>query len=104
MRDIFKNVLMRKVWAYPKGYSKAKCLSSQKRKEETRMELLEEILSNENMNMAYRQVYRNRGGGGVDGISIEDLAYQLGKNKDDIRNQIRKRKEQPMPALQVEIP
>lgn len=104
MRDIFQNVLMRKVWAYPKGYSKAKCLSSQKRKEETSMELLEEILSNENMNMAYKQVYRNKGAGGVDGISIEDLAYHLRKNKDDIRNQIRKRKYKPMPALRVEIP
>src|SRR5699024_6013968 len=104
MRDIFQNVLMRKVWAYPKGYSKAKCLSSQKRKEETSMELLEEILSNDNMNMAYKQVYRNKGAGGVDGISIEDLAYHLRKNKDDIRNQIRKRKYKPMPALRVEIP
>ncbi|WP_262421909.1 reverse transcriptase domain-containing protein [Bacillus aquiflavi] len=68
------------------------------------MELLEEILSNENMNTAYKQVYRNKGASGVDGISIEDLAYHLRKNKDGIRNQIRKRKYKPMPALRVEIP
>lgn len=68
------------------------------------MELLEEILSNENMNTAYKQVYRNKGASGVDGISIEDLAYHLRKNKNGIRNQIRKRKYKPMPALRVEIP
>src|SRR5699024_4096274 len=87
-----------------KGYSERKCLLQQKRKEETSMELLEEILSNKNMNNAYKQVYRNKGASGVDGIPIEDLAYHLRKNKDDIRNQIRKRKYKPMPALRVEIP
>src|SRR5699024_3579915 len=95
---------MRKVWAYPKGYSKVKCLSLPKRKEETSMELLEEILSNENMNNAYKQVYRNKGASGVDGIPIEDLAYHRRKNKDDIRNQIRKRKYKQMPALRLVIP
>src|SRR5690625_6942651 len=68
------------------------------------MELLEEILSNDNMNTAYKQVYQNKGASGVDGISTEDLAYHLRKHKDEIRNQIRKRKYQPMPALRVEIP
>src|SRR5690625_6234560 len=75
-----------------------------KGKEETSMELLEEILSNDNMNTAYKQVYRNKGASGVDGISIEDLAYHLRKHKDEIRNQIRKRKYRPMSALRVEIP
>src|SRR5690625_960104 len=68
------------------------------------MKLLEEILSNENMNKAYQQVYRNKGASGVDGISTKDLAYHLRKNKDDIRNQIRKRTYQPLPVLRVEIP
>lgn|SRR5690625_853589 len=68
------------------------------------MELLEEILSNDNMNDAYKQVYRNKGASGVDGVTIEDLAYHLRKHKDELRNQIRRRKYQPMPALRVEIP
>src|SRR5699024_6462279 len=53
---------------------------------------------------AYKQVYRNKGASGVDGISIEDLAYHLRNNKDDIRNQIRKLTYRPLPALRVEIP
>jgi len=56
------------------------------------------------MNKAYQQVYRNKGASGVDGISTKDLAYHLRKNKDDIRNQIRKRTYQPLPVLRVEIP
>src|SRR5699024_2103494 len=95
---------MRKVWAYPKGYSERKCILQQKRKEETSIELLEEIISNEKMNKAYKQVYRKKGASGIDGIPIEDLAYHLRKKKDEIRNQIRKRKYKPMPALRVEIP
>src|SRR5699024_7875810 len=71
---------------------------------ETSLELLAEILSNENMNNAYKQVYRNKGASGRDGIPIEDLAYHLRINKDDIRNQIRTRKYKPMHALRVEIP
>ncbi|MRN12579.1 group II intron reverse transcriptase/maturase, partial [Akkermansia muciniphila] len=68
------------------------------------MELLEEILSNQNMNQAYKRVYRNKGVSGVDGITVEELKAYLRKHKDELRNQIRKRKYQPSPALRVEIP
>ena len=75
-----------------------------KGKEETSMELLEEILSNENMNAAYKQVYQNKGASGVDGLTIDELASHLREHKDELRNQIRQRKYKPMPALRVEIP
>ncbi|ASK64257.1 group II intron reverse transcriptase/maturase [Virgibacillus phasianinus] len=68
------------------------------------MELLEEILSNQNMNQAYKRVYRNKGASGVDGVSIEELKGYLKEHKDELRSQIRKRKYQPAPALRVEIP
>ncbi|WP_336821706.1 group II intron reverse transcriptase/maturase, partial [Halalkalibacter flavus] len=68
------------------------------------MELLEEILSNQNMNQAYKRVYRNKGASGVDGVSIEELKEYLKEHKDELRAQIRKRKYQPLPALRVEIP
>jgi retron-type reverse transcriptase len=75
-----------------------------KGKEETSVELLEEILSNQNMNQAYKRVYRNKGASGVDGVSIEELKEYLKEHKDELRAQIRKRKYQPLPALRVEIP
>ena len=44
----------------------------QKGKEETNMELLEEILNQDNLNKAYKKVKANKGVAGVDGISVED--------------------------------
>lgn len=75
-----------------------------KGKEETSVELLEEILNNQNMNQAYKRVYRNKGTSGIDGVTVEDLKVHLREHKDELRDQIRKRKYQPAPALRVEIP
>lgn len=75
-----------------------------KGKEETSVKLLEEILSNQNMNEAYKRVYLNKGASGVDGVTVEELKEYLKEYKDELRSQIRKRKYQPLPALRVEIP
>ncbi|HFD3575907.1 TPA: hypothetical protein ACF3TT_002566 [Enterococcus faecium] len=37
------------------------------------MKLLDQILSNQNMNEAYKRVYRNKGVSGVNGITVEEL-------------------------------
>lgn len=68
------------------------------------MELLEQILSNQNMNEAYLRVYRNKGASGVDGITVDELKEYLRENKDELRKRIRTRKYQPQAALRVEIP
>ncbi|AOM34913.1 MULTISPECIES: group II intron reverse transcriptase/maturase [Enterococcus] len=68
------------------------------------MELLEKILSNQNMNQAYKRVYRNKGASGVDGISVEELKAYLREHKEELRSQIRQRKYNPQPTLRVEIP
>ena len=68
------------------------------------MTILEEVLSNQNMNDAYLRVYRNKGTGGVDGVTIEELKQYLKENKDELRQRIRTRKYRPQAALRVEIP
>ncbi|WP_366163807.1 group II intron reverse transcriptase/maturase [Bacillus infantis] len=68
------------------------------------MSLLEQILSNQNMNEAYLRVYRNKGTSGVDGVTVEELKQYLKENKDELRKRIRTRKYQPQAALRVEIP
>ena len=73
-------------------------------KGETSMELLEQILSNQNMNEAYLRVYRNKGASGVDGVTVDELKQYLKENKDELRQRIRTRKYQPQAALRVEIP
>ena len=66
--------------------------------------LMDEILSRENMQKAYRKVKANKGAGGVDGIEIEDVDEYLKENWTDIRERIQKRKYKPQPVLRVEIP
>ncbi|MFS0671504.1 group II intron reverse transcriptase/maturase [Peribacillus frigoritolerans] len=68
------------------------------------MELLEQILSNKNMNEAYIRVYKNKGASGVDGVTVDELKQYLKENKDELRQRIRTRKYQPQAALRVEIP
>jgi RNA-directed DNA polymerase len=73
-------------------------------KGETSVELLETILSNQNMNEAYLRVYKNKGASGVDGVTVDELKQYLKENKDELRQRIRTRKYQPQVALRVEIP
>ena len=68
------------------------------------MELLEEILTKENLNKAYEKVYQNKGAAGVDGITVEEISEYIKENKDRIVNQIRKRRYNPQPVRRVKIP
>ena len=75
-----------------------------KGKEETDMELLEEILNQNNLNKAYKKVVANKGVAGADGITVEEEFDYLKENKDRIINQIRKRKYKPQPVKRAQIP
>ena len=55
-------------------------------------ELLEKILSKDNMNTAYKRVCANKGAGGVDEVTVEEPGDYIKENWDSIRNQIRNRK------------
>lgn len=66
--------------------------------------LLDEILSKDNLNQAFKQVKKNKGAPGVDGMTVDELEGYLVINKDEITQQIRQRKYQPQPVLRVEIP
>ena len=67
-------------------------------------ELMEKILSNDNMNAAYKRVCANKGAGGVDGVSVEELGDYIKGNWEGIREQIRRREYKPLPVRRVEIP
>ena len=67
-------------------------------------EMLEKILSNENIEKAYRRVYANKGAGGVDGVTTKELAEYMQENWSSIKEQIRTRTYKPQPVLRVEIP
>ena len=80
-------------------------LSETERKQ--RMEtnnLMEQILSKENLNQAYLQVVRNKGAEGIDGMKYTELKEHLETNGELIREQLRTRKYKPQPVRRVEIP
>ena len=74
------------------------------RKERTSMELLEKVLNDKNLYREYRQVYKNKGASGVDGVTVEELGVYMYKHKEEIKEQIRKRKYKPSPVRRVYIP
>ena len=67
-------------------------------------ELMEKILSRENMMQAYKKVKAKNGASGVDGIGTEEIREYLIENWEEIREKIKKRKYKPQPVLRVEIP
>lgn len=66
-------------------------------------ELLERILCDENMKLAQKRVYANKGAGGVDGVTIQELDEYMSKNWNNIRQEIYNRTFKPQPVLRVEI-
>ena len=68
------------------------------------MELLEKILSKQNLNLAYKQVYKNKGTSGVDGVTVDELFSYIKEHKEEILWKIRNRKYKPLPVRRVYIP
>ena len=67
-------------------------------------EMLEKILSDENIRLAQKRVYSNKGAGGVDGVTTGELEEYMKENWSSIKKQIRNRTYKPQPVLRVEIP
>ncbi|MBF0700117.1 reverse transcriptase domain-containing protein, partial [Streptococcus danieliae] len=67
-------------------------------------ELLDKILSRNNMLEAYHQVKRNKGYAGIDGVTIEEMDNFLRQHWRETKELIKQRKYKPQPVLRVEIP
>ena len=67
-------------------------------------QLMEKILSRENMAQAYKKVKANKGASGIDGITTDEIYEYLKENWPSIKERIQKRKYRPQPVLRVEIP
>lgn len=61
-------------------------------------QLMEEILSPENLRQALKKVKSNKGASGVDGIGVEEIDAYLKENWQRIKEQIQKRKYKPQPV------
>lgn len=66
--------------------------------------LLELVLSPSNLNKAYKAVVRNKGCGGIDKMSCEQLFPWLLANKDELISSLQNGTYRPNPVRRVEIP
>jgi len=67
-------------------------------------QLLECILSADNVSCAWKQVRSNKGAPGIDGVTVEDFPDTTRKHWPEIRSAILEGSYIPSPVLRVEIP
>ena len=68
------------------------------------MNLIEEILSTENVRTALNKVIANKGGAGIDGMEVTQLRDYMNANWWSIKQSILERSYKPAPVRRVEIP
>ena len=66
--------------------------------------IINNILSNDNLNRAYKQVVKNKGAAGIDGMECEALFSHLRTNGAQLKESIRNQAYNPLPVKRVEIP
>lgn len=66
--------------------------------------LMEQILQTNNLNKAFKKVKSNKGAGGVDGMSVDELLTFLKDNQEQLIQKLRDGKYKPNPVRRVEIP
>ena len=65
--------------------------------------MIEKVLKRKNLYRAYRQVVRNKGSAGVDGMPVPDLASYLEENRDKVLTSILNHTYVPQPIKGVEL-
>ena len=66
--------------------------------------LVDKVYQRKNLEIAWEQVRANRGGGGVDGESLETFGAQLDRQLDRLHTELRQNTCRPQPVRQVRIP
>ena len=67
-------------------------------------QLMERVLERENLRRAFRQVKRNKGSAGIDGMTVDDLTAFANQHWPRIHRQLLEGNYRPQPVRQVEIP
>ncbi len=82
----------------------AQSVGGQGAKEQDGADLLERILSRENLNRAYKRVKTNKGAPGIDGMTVEQALPWLREHREELLEMIRQGKYKPQPVRRKEIP
>lgn len=88
-----------------KEYAGARSISA--REDEERggaKDLLESILERDNLNRAYKQVKRNHGAPGIDGMTVEEAPSWIKEHRKELLQSIRAGHYKPSPVRRKEIP
>ena len=85
-------------------YAGVQSVDSRKAEEQGGADLLERILSRDNLNRAYKRVKSNHGAPGIDGMTIEAALPWLKEHQEELLESIRKGKYKPQPVRRKEIP
>lgn len=89
-------------------YHKYYVVGTHEKERKQRMEkqsmIINSILSNDNLNRAYKQVVKNKGAAGIDGMECEALFAHLRTNGAQLKESIRNQAYNPLPVKRVEIP
>ena len=75
-----------------------------KQKEMQQVELIDRILSEENIKAAIQAVKSNKGAPGIDKMAVEALDEYFAKHGEEIKEQIRTKQYKPQPVRRVYIP
>ena len=86
------------------GYVGAQSVGCREVAEQDGADLLERILSRDNLNRAYKRVRANKGAPGIDGMTVEDALPWLREHRDELLESIRNGKYKPQPVRRKEIP
>lgn len=68
------------------------------------MELMEEILSEENLQMAIKKVKQNKGAPGIDKMSVQEVEQWFEQYQEEVISKIMNKQYRPMPVKRVYIP
>ena len=68
------------------------------------MDLIEVIISKENLNRAYKKVVSNKGTSGIDEMTVKELGNYIREHKNEIISSLRNRTYMPKPVRRVYIP
>ena len=87
-----------------KEYAGVRSVETREVVEQDGADLLERILSRDNLNRAYKRVKANKGAPGIDGMTIEDALLWLREHREELLDSIRQGKYKPQPVRRKEIP
>jgi len=87
------------------GYAEAHSTDGQEHGEtDGANDLLEQILSKDNLNKAYKRVKTNKGAAGIDGMTVNEALSWLKEHGSELTDSIRNGRYKPNPVRRKEIP